>query len=57
MCYLTGKREIGRLFDAFANKQGVDFSEKEFYDALLSEGSIPPALFWQIWDLKPAPGE
>jgi uncharacterized protein (DUF885 family) len=53
MCYLTGKREIQRLFDAYSEKQGVNFSEKDFYDALLAEGSIPPSLFWRIWDLKP----
>ncbi len=57
MCYLTGKREIGRLFDAYAEKEGVNFSEKDFYDALLAEGSIPPSLFWRIWGLKPGDTE
>jgi uncharacterized protein (DUF885 family) len=55
MCYLTGKREIQRLFEAMVAKQGVDFDEKEFYDALLAEGSIPPALMWEIMDVKPVP--
>jgi uncharacterized protein (DUF885 family) len=57
MCYLTGKREIQRLFDAYSEKKGTDFSEKEFYDALLAEGSIPPSLFWRIWDLNPNDSE
>ena len=53
MCYLTGKREIQRLYDAYAEREGAGFSEKDFHDALLSEGSIPLSLFWRIWKLQP----
>jgi uncharacterized protein (DUF885 family) len=55
MCYLTGKLAIQQLYDAYAGKQGVDFEEREFYDLILAEGSIPPALLWEILDLKPDP--
>lgn len=52
MCYLTGKLMIQQLYDAYAGKQGVDFEEQEFYDRILAEGSIPPALLWEILDVK-----
>ncbi|MEW6050346.1 MAG: DUF885 domain-containing protein [Candidatus Zixiibacteriota bacterium] len=53
MSYLIGKLEIQRLKDATAKKEGVNFSERAFYDKLLSEGSIPPTLLWEIMGLTP----
>ncbi len=48
MSYLMGKREIMRLRNALMEKEGDNFSLKEFHDAILAEGSIPPALLWDI---------
>ncbi|RME21928.1 MAG: DUF885 domain-containing protein [Candidatus Zixiibacteriota bacterium] len=52
MSYLMGKREIQRLHDSYmaAHPQATD---KEFYDAMLAEGSIPPTLMWDALGLKP----
>jgi len=55
MCYLMGKREIEMLKEATMRRDGANFSERAFYDRILSEGSVPPALLWQILGLTPAP--
>jgi len=55
MSYLMGKREIERLRDAVMERDGDAFSERDFYDDLLAEGSIPPALMWDILGLQPTP--
>ncbi|MCP4684161.1 MAG: DUF885 domain-containing protein [bacterium] len=52
MSYLMGKREIERLRDAAIERDGDAFVERDFYDDLLAEGSIPPALMWKIMGLK-----
>jgi len=44
MSYLTGKLEIQRLRDDVAAREGENFQERDFFDRLLAEGSIPPAL-------------
>jgi len=44
MSYLTGKLEIQRLRDDVAAREGENFEERDFFDRLLAEGSIPPAL-------------
>ena len=55
MSYLMGKREIERLRDA-ALASGR-YAESDFYDALLAEGSIPPALMWEALGLEPSAGD
>lgn len=52
MSYLSGKTEIMALRDAFKQKAGETFTMKQFHDALLSEGSIPPALLWDALELR-----
>ncbi|MFZ1682611.1 MAG: DUF885 domain-containing protein [Candidatus Zixiibacteriota bacterium] len=52
MSYLMGKREIEKLRDAAQKKEGNDFLESRFYDNLLAEGSIPPALMWEVMNLN-----
>jgi len=52
MAYLMGKREIMRLKDSARQKYGDDFNLKDFHDALLAEGSIPPTLMWEIMELE-----
>ncbi|MCX6825901.1 MAG: DUF885 domain-containing protein [candidate division Zixibacteria bacterium] len=52
MSYLIGKTEIMRLRDAMKARDGDKFSLKNFHDRYLTEGMIPPRLFWEIWDLK-----
>jgi uncharacterized protein (DUF885 family) len=32
-------------------RDGADFSLRAFHDALLQEGTIPPALMWNLLDL------
>ncbi len=56
MSYLMGKREIELLKEATMRRDGAAFSERAFYDRLLSEGSIPPALMWGIMGLTPGTG-
>lgn len=51
MSYLMGKRAVLKLRAAVSARDGEDFSLQAFHDALLAEGSIPPALFWDIWRL------
>ena len=51
MSYLMGKREVVRLRDAMQARDGENFSLKSFHDALLAEGSIPPALMWDVLGL------
>ncbi len=51
MSYLMGKREIERLRDAAMERDGDAFVERDFYDDLLAEGSIPPAMMWEIMGL------
>ncbi len=48
MAYLMGKREIMRMRNEVMEKEGDNFSLKEFNNAILAEGSIPPALLWDI---------
>jgi uncharacterized protein (DUF885 family) len=52
MSYLIGKEEIMKLRQAVKEQQGENFSLKDFHDRLLSVGSLPPSLIWEIWDLK-----
>ncbi|MDZ4723114.1 MAG: DUF885 domain-containing protein [candidate division Zixibacteria bacterium] len=52
MSYLVGKQEIENLRDAMSLRDGDGFSEREFYDQLLAEASIPPALMWQALSLE-----
>lgn len=52
MSYLIGKLEIKNLLEAARKRGGENFSLKKFHDALLTEGSIPPALIWEIMGLK-----
>ncbi len=52
MSYLMGKQEIERLHDAAMARPDMYGSEREFHDALLSEGTIPPALLWDALGLK-----
>lgn len=54
MSYLIGKREIERLRDAVQMREGSNFSEQAFFDKLLAEGSIPPPLLWDLWQLSPS---
>ncbi len=51
MSYLMGKREVLRLRDAAQKRDGSTFSLRAFHDALLAEGSIPPALMWDVLGL------
>jgi uncharacterized protein (DUF885 family) len=51
MCYLMGKLEIEALRDAAMKRDGTNYNDREFYDKLLAEGSIPPALMWEIMGL------
>ncbi len=51
MSYLMGKREIMSLRDAAMARDGADFDQKAFHDALLAEGSIPPTLMWSVLGL------
>lgn len=44
MSYLVGKVMIEHMREAMLARDGDAFSEREFHDALLSEGSIPPTL-------------
>lgn len=54
MSYLIGKLEILKLRDTMIEIEGENFSLRSFHDALLSEGSIPPALVWTAWELETA---
>ncbi len=51
MSYLMGKREIERLRDDIKARDGDSFDERRFYDRLLLQGSIPPALARQAFGL------
>ena len=51
MTYLTGKKEIESLMADYEARAGENFSEKEFYDRLLEQGSIPPALIREAFGL------
>ncbi|HUV31759.1 MAG TPA: DUF885 domain-containing protein [Acidobacteriota bacterium] len=55
MSYLMGKTEIERLRAAAEANDPGSFDERDFYDALLAEGSIPPAMMWEIMNLEPVP--
>ncbi len=55
MSYMMGKREIELLREAAQQRDGGDFSEHRFHDALLAEGSIPPTLMWEIMKLTRPP--
>ncbi len=52
MSYLSGKTEILKLLEAYKAKQGSAFKLKNFHDELLSHGSIPPALLWDLFGLQ-----
>ncbi|MBU8934712.1 MAG: DUF885 domain-containing protein [candidate division Zixibacteria bacterium] len=52
MAYLMGKQEIMNLRRAVEKKEGDTFSLKSFHDRLLAEGSIPPSLLWDIFDVE-----
>lgn len=52
MSYVMGKREIQQLKEAAQQREGDNFSEQEFHDRLLAEGTIPPALMWEILNLQ-----
>jgi uncharacterized protein (DUF885 family) len=51
MSYLMGKREIMKLREAAMARDGDTFDLRAFHDALLAEGSIPPALMWDVLGL------
>ncbi len=51
MSYLMGKREIERLRDDVATRDGEQFDQRAFYDSLLAQGSIPPALMREVFGL------
>ena len=51
MSYLTGKLAIMELREAAMARDGDQFSLAGFHDALLAEGSIPPALMWEAMGL------
>lgn len=51
MSYLMGKREIMKLREAAMARDGETFDLRAFHDALLAEGSIPPALMWKVLGL------
>ncbi len=53
MSYLMGKREIQRLMEAAQARDGSNFTERTFFDTMLAEGSIPPALIWGLMNLTP----
>jgi uncharacterized protein (DUF885 family) len=52
MSYMMGKLEIQRLREAALERSDKFVTEQEFYDALLAEGSIPPALLWEALGLE-----
>ncbi len=52
MAYLIGKMEIMKLLRTAQQREGADFNIKDFHDALLAEGSIPPTLMWEIMALS-----
>jgi uncharacterized protein (DUF885 family) len=52
MSYLVGKQEIERLREDVMNRDGDSYDERAFYDTLLSQGSIPPALIRQAFGLQ-----
>jgi uncharacterized protein (DUF885 family) len=52
MSYLVGKQEIERLREDVMNRDGDGYDERAFYDTLLSQGSIPPALIRQAFGLQ-----
>ena len=52
MSYMIGKREIHKLLEAARERDGDAFSLKKFHDALLAEGSVPPALMWDVLGLR-----
>jgi uncharacterized protein (DUF885 family) len=51
MSYLMGKQEIERLREDVMSRDGEEYDERAFYDTLLSQGSIPPALIRQAFGL------
>jgi uncharacterized protein (DUF885 family) len=51
MSYLVGKKEIERLRDDVKARDGAAFDERQFYDHLLMQGSIPPALVRELFGL------
>jgi len=51
MSYLIGKKEIERLRDDVKARDGDAFDERQFYDRMLAQGSIPPALIRELFGL------
>lgn len=52
MSYLMGKLEIETIRSAYTARLGGQRDDSEFYDALLSQGSIPPTLMWEALELR-----
>ncbi len=52
MSYLVGKRELMALREAMKKRDGDSFTLKKFHDAVLAQGSVPPALLWELLGLK-----
>jgi len=52
MSYLIGKLEVMKLRDAWMKKEGDDFSLKRFHDRFLAQGTLPPRLLWEVWELE-----
>lgn len=52
MSYLIGKRELIALREAMKKRDGDSFTLKKFHDAVLAQGSVPPALLWEILGLS-----
>ena len=52
MSYLIGKKEILRLRQAAQQIHGDNFTLLGFHDELLSYGSIPPPLLWDLMELR-----
>ncbi len=49
---LLGKVEIDQLYEIMSSRDGEDFNEREFHDTLMTQGAIPPALMWEIFELS-----
>ena len=44
LCYAVGRRELLRLREDYARREGVSFSLKKFHDEVLSYGGLPVSL-------------
>jgi uncharacterized protein (DUF885 family) len=52
LTYLMGKREIAALREAVQQRDGDNFSVRDFHNQLLSYGSPPPALLWEAMGVE-----